>query len=290
MKNLKYDNKVNISNNFLNGKKIVSLDNNKTWVIEKENKLVFCKKTNKSEDNTLKKISKILNESKILINDKEYFLYIPKVYNWDNVNEILYMQFCYGKNLEFILRNEETHNLGCTILNELLKFFIVNKIFWVDFAPRNILINNNKIILVDFEKGLLPKNTKVYDYLRNHVYEEYCLFLFENERIYSDNFVFRIRKNEKNKIYNISEIKSIRIKKMAIKFGYNKQMTNDKYIEILKIFVLVEKPKIIDEKFYFPGVYLDSIITDNNNLYIDKYISKVLELYNKTDINCYKNS
>ena len=288
MNNLKCYNKVNISNNFLNGKKIVSFDNNKTWVIEKEDKFVFCKKTNKSEDNTIKKISKILNESKILINDKEYFLYIPKVYNWDNNNKILYMQFCHGKNLEFILRDEKTHKLGCTILNEVLNFFIVNKIFWVDFAPRNILINNNKIILVDFEKGLSPKNTKVYDYLRNHVYEEYCLFLFENERIYSDDFVFKIRKSEENKIYNISEIKSIRIKEMAIKLGYNKQITNTEYIEILKIFILVEKPKIIDGSFYFPGVYLDNIITDNNNLYINKYISKVLELYNKIDNN-YKN-
>ena len=288
MNNLKCYNKVNISNNFLNGKKIVSFDNNKTWVIEKEDKFVFCKKTNKSEDNTIKKISKILNESKILINDKEYFLYIPKVYNWDNNNKILYMQFCHGKNLEFILRDEKTHKLGCTILNEVLNFFIVNKIFWVDFAPRNILINNNKIILVDFEKGLSPKNTKVYDYLRNHVYEEYCLFLFENERIYSDDFVFKIRKSEENEIYNISEIKSIRIKEMAIKLGYNKQITNTEYIEILKIFILVEKPKIIDGSFYFPGVYLDNIITDNNNLYINKYISKVLELYNKIDNN-YKN-
>ena len=157
--------------NFYNKEFIVSFDQNKVWIENSNNINIFCKKTTKEEIKNIKKITKLLNNKKITINKKDYIFKIPEIIKWDNKKQILYSQYCDGTNLEFYLRSKKTHKKGVIILNELLKYFISNKYFWKDFAPRNIIIKNNIIYIVDFEKGINRKlNHK--EYLRFNVLEE----------------------------------------------------------------------------------------------------------------------
>jgi len=272
--------KINITNNIFNGEAIVSFDPNKTWAINVKGKIIFCKRTIKNEIKNLKKIKKLLLKKEININNKKYEIFVPEIISWDIENDILYMQYCKGKNLEFYLRNKDTHTEGVEILNSLLKFLIDNKIYWIDFAPRNILIGDDKIYLVDFEKGIAPKNINVYNYLRNHVYEEYCLFLFKDERIFDLEFVFNIRDEEKESFYSLKDINSQRIKSIARHLGYDDILTSEEYLDILKMLILVEEPKLIRNKFFFSGVELDKIfIKKDYFLALNEYSLKVIEMY-----------
>jgi len=272
-------NKNEILNNFFKDEKIVSYDSTKIWTktINKE-KLVF-KKTNKNKINNLNKIKKQILNRELNINNKKYKLVIPEIINWNKKNKLLCMEYCNGKNLEFILRNKSTHTKGVIYLNEILTFLIKNRIFWIDFAPRNILISKDKIYLVDFEKGIFPKKNTIYSYLRYHVYEEYCLFTLKNERIFDLDYVFKIRKNEIDVFYNINEIKSNRIKSIAQNLGYKNIITNKEYLDIWKILLVVEEPKIKNNQYIFPGVELDKIFNKKQNN-LDIYVKEILKRYN----------
>ena len=259
---------------------IVSYDSSKTWVDSINNKKIFCKKTSETEIENLKKLKLLINNRKITIKEKEYHILLPNVLNWDKNNHILYTDFCNGKNLECMLRNQETHENAVVILNSLLEFMINNNIFWVDFAPRNILITENIIYLVDYEKGIMDSK-KIYEYLRNHVYEEYALFLFKNERLFDLEYIFKVRELEKDKIIPLNGIKCTRIKKIAEKMNFNYEITIEEYLKILEILIRVEEPKIINNNFYFPGVELDKIFKSNPfESALEIYVLKVLELYN----------
>ncbi|MBE6156249.1 MAG: hypothetical protein E7161_00680 [Firmicutes bacterium] len=274
--------KNNVTNNIFNGEVIVSFDPNKTWTINVKEKIIFCKRTIENEIKNLKKMKKLLLKKEININNKKYEIVVPEISSWDIENNILYMQYCEGKNLEFYLRNEKTHKEGVEYLNALLNFFIENRIYWIDFAPRNILIGKGKIYLVDFEKGIAPKNIKIYNYLRNHVYEEYCLFLFEDERIFNLDFVFKIRDTEKNDFYYLKDIKSYRIKAIARHLGYHNTLTNEEYLNIWKMLILVEEPKLINNNIYFGGVDLDKIFINKDYfLALDEYSLKIIEMYER---------
>ena len=95
------------------------------------------------------------------------------------------MNFFNGVNLETLLLIISTRTEAIIFLNKLLEFILLNDFYWVDFSPRNILINKNdkKICFVDFEKGLSFKENNLIHFFRNHVYEEYSSFLLLNERI-----------------------------------------------------------------------------------------------------------
>ena len=259
---------------------IVSYDPLKTWIDILNNKKIFCKKTCENEIKNLKKLKQLINNKKIIIEEKEYNILLPNVLKWDKINHILYTDFCDGENLECLLRNQESHEKGVLILNSLLEFMINNNIFWVDFAPRNILISENIIYLVDYEKGIMDSK-KVYEYLRNHVYEEYALFLFKNERLFDLDYILRAREEEKGKIIPFNELECQRIKKMAEKMNFINEITIEQYLKLLGILIKVEEPKIINNNFNFPGVELDKIFKSNSfTLALEIYVLKVLELYN----------
>ena len=114
--------------NYYNNEFIVSFDPNKVWIEKRENINIFCKKTTIKN---IKKITKLINNKELKIDNKKYKIKIPKIIKWDYTNKILYTNYCNGKNLEFILRNKKTHKKGVIILNTLLKFFISNKILWL---------------------------------------------------------------------------------------------------------------------------------------------------------------
>ena len=250
--------------NNLDGKmKITSYDDNKVWIETNGTTKQFCKYTNKKEMETNLLISNEISGEKISVSGEEYKIYLPKIFDWDDKNNILTMQCCDGKNLEFILRNEKTYEYGVNVLNTLLKMFIELCIYWIDFAPRNVLIKDKNIFIVDFEKGLGNYNC-TNEYLRNHVYEEYGSFSFLNDRMYTPNEVFDLEDGEQNENISIPDIGPRRIKAVAKLLGYNECLNKKQYLQIIKTFIIAEQPKIINNKFVFPRVHLEQILKDKN--------------------------
>lgn len=268
-----------ISNNFYNGEVIVSYDSNKTWEEKVDDNIIVYKKTEVNEFKNILKMKKLLQNKSINIKGRKYKLKVPSVYDWDDNKGILAMEFCKGKNLEFYLRNENTYNKGQFILNKILNFLIQNQIYWLDFAARNIIVGKNEIYFVDYEKGFGRKNIKIKEFFRNHVYEEYCVFLFLKDRKYSIDEILS-SKREKNNTFNLSQIKCKRCYTIAKLLGYNQTITKRQYLDILKMLITVQEPKVVDDKFYFPCVELDKIfVNDNKEIALEKYCKKVINLY-----------
>lgn len=249
---------------------VVSFDPTKTWVTIENDKSIFCKKTNKKELKFLKYARKRLNNKTIDINSEIYTIYVPSIINYKN--GILYLEYCNGNNLELILRNNNTHKNGVVILNTLLKYLIKNKIFWIDFAPRNIIIDKPNIFIVDFEKGFQNRLSSVNNYLLAHIIEEYYLFLLKNER------EFFLENNIK--YFNMKKVKIDRFQKILSLLFDSDRLTKKKYFDVLQVLLTVEEPFIYNNLIIYPGVILDDVLTkgDNKDI-INIYASYIVKLY-----------
>lgn len=260
--------------NFYKNTKIVSYDSDKTWIKEEDNRIIFCKKGSQEEVNTQIKIKELLNNKKVIVNDEEYIITCPSVYSYTDGN--IEMEFFDGVNLELLLRDELTHKKGVEYINALIQFFIDNKLYWIDFAPRNFLISNNTIMIVDFEKGIMDSDEPLNNYLRNHICEEYGLFLFKEERILDFDSIF---KTNEDRVIVVDDISSPRYKCIAKLLGYKDTMTYQEYLNIIKLIIDVEEPYLDNNEFIFNGVILDKVIYDNlDNNPIEVYSKEVIRL------------
>lgn len=249
--------KQTVSNNFSDDKVITSYDETKVWIMDDGEKIILYKKSSEAELNTNLFLNNVLKGKIIVVEGEKFKINVPTVYEYDN--GILQMEYCNGENLEFILRNKSTYEVGSKILNALLMFMIDNNLQWIDFAPRNVLINGNQIYIVDFEKGI--SNSDILSYLRNHTYEEYGSFLFLKDRMYLPDQVFDIKK-ETFGGYFIKDIRPKRIKAVADLLGYKDYLTMYEYLQIIKTFIIAEIPYDDKEKFIFPRVSLEQILKD----------------------------
>ena len=258
---------------------ITSFDPNKTWIIKVNDKKNFFKKTTQREVDMLLFAKKNLENNYLNINNKYYSLEVPTIISWNSINTTLEMSFCEGNNLEYILRNPETHEYGVAFLQKILFFMLDNNFYWIDFAPRNILLGDKKIFLVDFEKGIDSINIKIQDFLRNHVYEEYGSFLFEHERVFLPDYVFSMREDEVNDIFKIEDIGPKRIKATAKALGYNDTITKQQYLEIVKMFIIAEEPFEKSGLFVFPRIELEHVLKDKltNPKAYDNYAREIIE-------------
>ena len=262
------------NNSIYNNISIVSYDPSKTWITFANNKYTFHKRTNNLEVKSLMLMDKILQGQYIVIDKKTYTLCVPKIIKWNN--EILDLTYEKGINLEFLLRFEN-HDLGVKILNSLLAFLLKNKIYWIDFALRNILISENQIVLVDFEKGIMDKNVSEVNFLREHIWEEYSLFLLKKERQLNLEQIFVDNSNEMIDISKISK----RYYNIAKLLNYPKIITKQDYLNILKIILISEEPYIKNGKIIYPGVILDEIITSKIDNPILEYSKELIRFYDK---------
>ena len=128
-----------LADNFYKNTQIVSYDSDKKGTIE--------------EANNQRIIKKLLTNKKITICGTKYTLTCPEIYSVSD--GVIEMEYFDGTNLELFLKDRSTRKMGVEFLNTLIKFFIDNKIYWVDFAPRNVLISSDTIVFVDFEKGIM---------------------------------------------------------------------------------------------------------------------------------------
>lgn len=265
---------------------LFSFDPTKVWSFTtKENIKIYNKITNDYEYKNLLQVKKFLNDKKINIFGKLYKINVPEILNWDSQNKIMSTIECEGVNLEFILRskNEEYRKLGVKILNRILFFCLSNNFYWVDFAPRNIIINNNEIFIMDFEKGISFEDNNLKKYFRNHVYEEYSSFILPEENMIDEEFVFTLGKEEENKILKVNKINAKRIQSVIKKLGYKDYINLSEYYNAFKILIFAEKPFLENHKIYFPRIELHNFLerSEKNEKAYMKYGEKVLTLYNK---------
>ncbi len=165
---------------------VISLDNERIRLSQDENGEVIYKKSTINEYVHLLQASNMLNCKTISIQNTVYSIEVPQKIDWnDTLREISY-SYIKGSNLELMLRNPNTYILGKQIV-EALFFFLQNEhIYWLDFAPRNVLLNfdQQKITLVDFERGFHNGTKEEYQMC---ICEEYSLFLLPQ-----DNYLYKL--------------------------------------------------------------------------------------------------
>ena len=247
---------------------VISLEEGKVQILES----TVIKKSKKEEVEFLKLARELINNKVIKIDSKEYNFKVPEVYSYEN--GFIEMERLFGENLELILRDKNNHKQGVVFLNNLLKFFLDNKIYWQDFAPRNILISNNQISIMDFERGIFNKFDNLSDYFANTVYEEYGAFLFSDERIISVDDALKIKEN---KIIKIDEIKSNRVKHILKVLGFNETCMLRDYYNAVKIIITNEEPYLKEDEFIFPLIELEEYLSKKG---YEDYSRKVVNDYN----------
>ncbi len=264
---------------------IISFDNERIQISTDNSTKYINKKTSQLEVENLKMAREYLNSKILNILNCEYSIEIPKIKCWDEEKKIVKMDFFDGKNLESMLRSGITRKEAIMFLNNLLEFILVNDFYWVDFSPRNILINeiNKKICFVDFEKGLSFKNINLIDFFRNHVFEEYSSFLFLNERILNGNEIFKLRPEEEEITHYKNYIKIKRVKATANKLNYPDIITQNQFLEIYRMFLIAELPQKSSGNIIFPRVELEKILETKktNPMAYDEYADKIIQLVKK---------
>lgn len=178
---------------------------------------IIIKQSSFDEIKKIECARKILEKRKIKIGNEEFSFHLPKINGYKNGK--IQMEFLVGDNLEISLRSSEDREKAINTTNTLFQYFYDNKIYWGDFAPRNIIINKkNRIInLCDFERGIYS-NFSGKEYLPNYAYEEYAAFLFPVERRFSEklNSIFTV---EEIIPVKISDIRSKRVKSIIKEIG-----------------------------------------------------------------------
>lgn len=264
---------------------IISFDNERIYTTLDKGVTYLNKNTTQQEIENLKMAKEYLSSKTAKINNNEYKIEIPKVHDWNEDTKTVKMDFFNGVNLEKMLRTTSSRTEAVLFLNKLLEFILLNDFYWVDFSPRNILINkeNKKICFVDFEKGLEFKNNNLIRFFRNHVYEEYSSFLLLNERILNGEEIFKLQQLEKNITMNKNKIKIKRVKATANKLNYSDIITQDQFLGIYRMFLIAELPYYVNDEIIFPRVELEKILETKktNHIAYEQYADKIIELVKK---------
>lgn len=247
---------------------VISLDENRVKILENTVKKLSTQK----EVESLEKAREFLLQLKeICILGKKYILSAPQVLDFEK-DEIT-MERCFGDNLEIILRQSPTHETGVEFTNALLEFFINNGFYWGDFAPRNILISDEKISIVDFERGLKEKIVSPQLYLAENVYEEYGAFLLPSERIFCVEDIFS---STDKSFISFDDISSKRVKMILNYLGFDKFAPLKSYLLAVKMIVINEEPYIKDNEIIYPLIELEDFIKKHGR---QKYVEKIVGDY-----------
>ena len=263
--------------------KIISLDSNKIWYEVVNNKKIVHKRTSLQEKNNLINAKKFLTNKTIKINDKSYSVCVPDIYAWNENKNILSMSYCDGKNLELLLRSSNTRKNATPVLQSMMRFILSHHFYWQDFAPRNIILNDKTIYLVDFEKGLSFSIDDLKTFFRNHVFEEYSSFLLPNECLISAEQIFSPSPKEIDKRLNVNDIQVKRIKYIANALGYEDTITMNEYLNIQKMILKAEEPFYSESNLVFPRVHLSEML-ENKTIIPSVYQNYAREILLRNNI------
>lgn len=243
---------------------VISLSKDKVKIMPK----TVLKKTNDIEFKNLLEAKEFLKHLKNLkINGVDYCLQVPKIFDYTEGN--LLMERCFGNNIELGLRNYNKHAEYVKYINDIFEYIIKNNFYWLDFAPRNIIMNENNIYLFDFERGFLNSNKKAEEYLTQpNVYEEYGAFLLPKERLFNLEYLKVTMEG-----LNLNEINSKRVKMILKAWGYDNLIPFPIYLKALQKIIEVETPIKENGTIKFPIVDLEDFIIKNGH---DEYIKLIL--------------
>ena len=247
---------------------VISLSKDKVKIFDKT---VLKKTTIQEYENILMAKKLLFQKDEIEIGNKFYKFLIPKILDFDGNN--LLLERCFGDNLEIQLRNESSHNQYVNYINRIFSQLLANNYYWLDFAPRNIIIGDGNIYLFDFERGFLDVSSKKSDYLlQPNVYEEYGAFLLPNERLFDFLDIPYC-----DKIINVNNIGSKRIRMILHYWGFNNEVPFSVYLRALNQIISVETPYIDKGHINFPIIELEDYISNKGH---EEYTKLVLRRKN----------
>ncbi|MBQ4084644.1 MAG: hypothetical protein IJC30_03195 [Alphaproteobacteria bacterium] len=253
---------------------VISLTDGKISQTSIDGRDIIIKKSSFNEVKKIEEARHILKNHTIRINGDEFNFHLPKIY--DYVDGKIYMERLTGDNLEIGLRTAQNREKFVETTNSLFQYLYDNKIYWGDFAPRNIIIDTNKhsIGLCDFERGI-QHNVFGKDFLQNYAYEEYGAFLLPSERSFSEK-ISAIFSVDKKHTITMDDIKSNRVKSI-IRAQHIPQdsLTNQTIANVNKMIVLAETPYRLNKEIIFPIVRLEQI-KDRSYALFAKEICSVL--------------
>ncbi len=247
---------------------VISLEEGRVVLEEKR----VIKRTSLSELNNMKFAFEVMNGQCICVGGVNYKLKVPKVYEYKD-NKIV-MERCFGENLEIMLREKRTHKKGVTYTNQILSELLKRKFYWRDFAPRNILISDDSISIMDFERGF-NKEEDILLYFLHSAYEEYSAFLLPEERTYKMDDVL---KTNINKTISIQQIKSRRVRTILHKLGYNDIIPLHAYVFAIRMIIVNEEPYIEKDDIIYPLLELEEFIAREG---YEKYADRIIGGYNE---------
>lgn len=261
-----------------NNSQVISLDPKKIWYETIGNKTIVYKKTSVQEKDNLIKAKIFLNAKSVNIEDTCYSIQVPDIYSWNQDTSTLSMSYCLGENLELLLRNPHTRNSSIPFLQSMMRFVLTQHFYWQDFAPRNIIIADRIIYLVDFEKGLDFSIDNLKTFFRNHVFEEYSSFLLPSERLITAKQIYSPSTEEKNNQIKITDIQVKRVKSIAMALGYSDFISMQEYLNIQAMIINAEEPFWDGSNLVFPRIELVKMLENKNidSSVYQKYASEIL--------------
>lgn len=246
--------------------RIISLTKGRVGVIQRNNTSFVFKKTSRPEYCNYMKAKHLLSQhnTTICICGKQYSLSLPTHIEWNNTHSTLLLDYIPGVNLEISLRDNCTYSFGAEVMKNILSFMTTIDFFWLDFAPRNIIISEQtrEIFLVDFEKGFLSSYHSAYEYLAL-IMEEYSAFLLPVDNPYLDDLDSLFHKNKDLLRVHLLR-KSKRIAALINLLGKSQIDRADTDIAIYIALIRAQIPRKKRDSIQFPIVDWEQILLDND--------------------------
>ena len=249
---------------------VLSFDPQKIEVsVNLDQKTIVKKKAVEKEYENIVLASNHLNKHSMAIldhNNQKITIATAKIFEWHLSTKTLSTFLCAGENIEQLLRRSfgNKREVLLSLLREIFILFKTNGFLWGDFAPRNMLLDQDEKILwlVDFERNLYLKDCSIDSFLFNRYVcdysrEEFSCFL----NIQEQSFLFRDFLEE-NYIgfLPISQIASKRKRLLlATIFGEKVLYALRQIKEVEDLMVDVATPFCVNDVFFFPMDSLDRI-------------------------------
>lgn len=249
---------------------VLSFDHEKIMMtLSIDGKLVIRKKTVEKEyRNILLARQHILKHQPVLVSETygTIRVLVADVAEWNYDKQLLSTSFCEGENIEKLLRNSigSDRNELIELIRKLFDIFKTNGFLWGDFAPRNMIWDQQQgiIWLVDFERELQLKDCPVEQYLfnryiRNYSREEFSCFLTLHEKDYLFN---KLLDEDDGGIIPANQIVSKRKRSLLKSLFIEKEYYSLNEIRHAEdIMVTAATPFLVHGVYFFPMDSLDLI-------------------------------
>jgi len=260
---------------------VTSLEYGRVNLIQKNGISLVSKKTTIKEHNNLTRTKKWLKKNGDFLGHKTGLCFdvsVPKIVEWKEADNILVMEYCRGVNLEAeLMKNNRNRSFYINLISDLLHWVKIKSFYWQDFAPRNILFDeeNLKVTLIDFEsnlkignKPMLSKNFNFF--LQNRIILELSTVLFPEEQKY---LCPNIWKYTKHTLLPLDEVNGRRRRKYIL--WHHPKVHKIKHADLVQIerqIVSIATPFYNKKQIYYPLHQLSKINSP------EKYIETILIL------------